>query len=407
MKIDLYPHQQEALKKLQTGSILCGGVGTGKSRTAIAYFFHNECEAKINSKTDRVIMKNPKDLYIITTARKRDTFEWDKEFIPFLLSRDRENSIGMIQVTVDSWNNIAKYINIKGAFFIFDEQRVIGSGTWVKSFLKIVKKNNWILLSATPGDTWMDYVPVFIANGFFKNRSEFIEKHVVYNRFTRYPKIDHYIHCDKLVKYRKQILVNMEYKRNTIRHEETIFVKYDKKNFDLAVNKRWNPFENKPIRDISELCFMMRKIVNSDKSRLEAIEHIFEEHPRLIIFYNFNYELEMLRTLEKKLKCVMKEWNGQKHEPVPKAKRWLYLVQYSAGAEGWNCIETDTIIFYSQTYSYKIITQSSGRTDRLNTPYKDLYYYHLVSKSPIDMAIQKALDSKEDFNERAFESLLA
>lgn len=402
MTIDLYSHQKVAIENLRSGSILCGGVGSGKSRTALAYYFTKECNGKITKDGDPLKMKNPKDLYIITTARKRDTLEWERECSIFLLSKDRDLSINNVLVTVDSWNNIAKYIKVKDAFFIFDEQRVVGSGAWVMAFLKITKNNNWILLSATPGDTWMDYVPVFIANGYFKNRSEFIDKHVVYNRFTRYPKIDHYVNCDKLIRYRKDILVNMDFKRETIRHNKNIYVKYDKKKFDIAVNKRWNPYENKPIKDISELCFIMRRIVNSDSSRLDAVLKIFENHPKLIIFYNFNYELEALRTLSN-LGITIREWNGQKHEQIPRSKKWIYLVQYTAGAEGWNCVETNAIIFYSQSYSYKIMEQSCGRIDRINTPYKDLYYYHLISKSVIDSAILKALDTKEDFNERAFE----
>lgn len=403
MGIDLYSYQKEAIEKLRTGSILCGGVGSGKSRTALAYFFVKECKGNIDRDGELILPKKPKDLYIITTARKRDTLEWEKECVMFLLSKERKLSICNIQVTIDSWNNIEKYVKVKNCFFIFDEQRVVGSGSWSKSFLKITKNNNWILLSATPGDTWMDYIPVFIANGYFKNRSEFITKHVVYNRFTRYPKIDHYINCADLVRYQKEILVTMNFKRETIRHNKDIYCEYNKKLFDMAVNKRWNSYENKPIKDISELCYLLRKITNSDQSRLESVRKILKQHSRIIIFYNFDYELDILRTLSDDGYLVA-EWNGHKHEELPNTKKWVYLVQYTAGAEGWNCISTDTVVFYSQTYSYKTLMQAFGRIDRLNTPYKDLYYYHLLSKSSIDLAIKNALEKKENFNEKVFSS---
>lgn len=396
MAISLYEHQKKAIKELRSGSILCGGVGTGKSRTALAYFYFKECEGDIavDGFGSYKPMKHPKDLYIITTARKRDTKEWEKECAPFIFDS--------IKVKVDSWNNIEKYVDVKDAFFIFDEQRVVGYGVWVQSFIKISKSNHWILLSATPGDTWMDYVPVFIANGFFKNKTDFVRKHVVYNRFSKYPKVDYYVGTNILKRYRDKIVVNMSYTKLIKKTKKDILVSYDESLYGVAKKARWNPYTNKPIKDIVELCYTLRKIVNSDTSRAEAIKDIFKDHKKLIIFYNFDYELEILRGLKDTLGVAVAEWNGHKHEPIPKTKKWLYLVQYAAGAEGWNCIETDTIIFYSQNYSYKSTVQAAGRIDRINTPFQRLYYYMLVSNASIDISIKRALDNKKNFNEKTF-----
>jgi hypothetical protein len=404
MNINLGKHQRKAINELASGSILCGGVGTGKSRTAIAYYFLKECggEIKINGKGDFKEMKKPKDLYIITTAKKRDNLEWEGECAPFCISTKREYSINKVRVFIDSWNNIKKYINVKDAFFIFDEQRLVGSGTWVKSFLKIVKQNRWILLSATPGDTWTDYIPVFIANRFYKNRTEFLRRHAVYSRFTKYPKIEKFIEESHLIRLRDSITVVMEYKRETIPHDKIITVDYDKEMFNQITTKRWNPYTNKPVKTISELCYVMRKVVNSDLSRIEAVKKIIKDHPKVIIFYNFDYELEMLRELGKSLGLKTNEWNGHNHQEVPDGRSWLYLVQYTAGAEGWNCIKTDTIIFFSQNYSYKIMIQAAGRINRLNSPFIDLYYFHIRSSSIIDISIAKALKKKKDFNIRKF-----
>ena len=406
MNVNLYSHQEEAIQQMQSGSILCGGVGTGKSRTAVAYYFIKECKGtlKINNIGKLTKMKTPKDLYIITTAKKRDSLEWEKECAAFNISKERDASFCNVKVVIDSWNNISKYTDIKNSFFIFDEQRLVGSGAWVKSFLKISKTNNWILLSATPGDTWSDYIPVFLANGFYKNRTEFLRDHAVYSRFTKYPKIEKFIGNGKLLKYKKQITVTMDYTRTTHRHNIIVNVPYDKPQI-LQLNKnRWNTFTNEPIKNASELCYLMRKVVNSDYTRLLETVNIFNKHKRLIIFYNFDYELDILRTLSEYVDCPINEWNGHKHQEVPKGDEWIYLVQYTAGAEGWNCITTDAIVFYSQNYSYKIMEQASGRIDRLNTKYIDLYYYHLMSKSPIDIAISRSLKVKKDFNANKFAS---
>lgn len=396
----LYPYQMDAVKNMKNGCILNGGVGSGKSRTSLFYYF-KENGGWIDENGYKP-MKNPKDLYIITTARKRDTLEWEGELTHFLISPDPELSKYKNKVVIDSWNNIKKYKDVHGAFFIFDEQRVVGSGTWVKTFLNIARKNNWILLSATPGDTWSDYIPVFVANGFYKNKTEFGREHIVYSRFTKYPKIDRYINTGRLIRHRNDILVDMEFERPTISHHEDIFVQYDIMKYKEVSKTRWNPYKDKPIENASELCYVWRQIVNSDESRQTALLELAEEHPRMIIFYNYNYELDILKGLYYGKNVKIAEWNGRKHEPVPDCKRWIYLVQYTAGAEGWNCIKTDTIVFYSQNYSYKIMQQSAGRIDRLNTPFQHLYYFHLKSRSGIDLAISRALSQKKKFNESAY-----
>jgi hypothetical protein len=398
--ISLYDYQLDAVSRMRNGCILCGGVGSGKSRTSLAYYY-KEQNGVLGTK-NYIKMKDPKDLYIITTARKRDTFEWDGELVPFLLATDPETNYYKNKVVIDSWNNIGKYADVTNAFFIFDEQRVVGSGAWVKAFLKIAKANDWILLSATPGDTWQDYIPVFLANGFFKNKTEFTREHIVYSRYTRYPKVDRYINTGRLVRLRDRILVTMDFERLTQSHHEDVFVSYDVPMYRDASKLRWDPYNNKPIEQASSLCYVWRRIVNTDVSRQVALLEIFERHPKLIVFYNFDYELDILKGLYYGENVEVAEWNGHKHQPIPTGNAWVYLVQYTAGCEGWNCIKTDTIVFFSQNYSYKVMEQARGRIDRVNTPYTDLYYYHLKSRSGIDLAISKALREKKTFNENRF-----
>lgn len=376
MAVDFYDYQQDALDRMHNGCILVGGVGSGKSRTSLGYF------DKRGGK---------RDLYIITTAKKRDSKEWEEELEPFGFT-----------ATIDSWNNIKKYRDVKGAFFIFDEQRLVGSGVWVKSFLKIAKTNQWIILSATPGDDWMDYLPVFIANGFYKNRTEFYREHVIFSPYTDYPRVDRYVNLKRLTRLRERVLVDMDYERKTTPHHLDIWLDYDKAKYKEARKTRWNPFKNEPMQNAAELCYVLRKIVNLDISRLEKVEGICLVKERVIIFYNFDDELEALRGLNYVYGTEVAEWNGHKHQPIPDSTRWVYLVQYNAGAEGWNCTKTDTIIFFSQNYSYKVMVQAAGRIDRLNTQYKDLFYYHFKSHSDIDLAISKALKEKKKFNERKF-----
>ena len=406
MAVKLYEHQRNAVRQMHNGCILCGGVGSGKSIAALSYYYlqNGGASSWLEGLTEFIPMDDidAKDLYIITTARKRDTLEWEKELGVFLMSTDKENQLYFSNVVVDSWNNIGKYKDAKNAFFIFDEQRVVGSGVWVKVFLKIAKTNDWILLSATPGDTWSDYIPVFLANNFFKNKTEFNREHVVFSRFSKFPKIDRYLKMGRLIRLRSRVLVDMEFDRHTTPHHEDVMVEYDQIIYKDITKRRWDPYKDEPIKNASALCYIWRKIVNSDESRQVAVLELFEKHPRAVIFYNFDYELEILKSLHYGDDVEVAEWNGHKHQAIPDSKRWIYLVQYTAGCEGWNCVRTDTIIFYSQNYSYKVMTQAAGRIDRLNTRFTDLYYYHLKSRAGIDLGIGRSLKSKKKFNETKY-----
>lgn len=397
--IDLYPHQAEAILRMKNGCILCGGVGSGKSRAALAYYY-TQMGGQLYS-ADYSHMKNPRDLYIITTAQKRDKREWVDELIQFHLSPYEDLNEYSNHITIDSWNNIKKYRKVYAAFFIFDEQRVIGYGAWTKAFLDIARKNKWIMLSATPGDKWEDYIPVFIANGFYKNKTEFSREHLIYSQFTNYPKVIGYKGTGRLIKQRREILVPMDYKRPTVPHRIDITCPYDVFKYKMLMRSRWDLEKDAPIDTAAELCYLLRKIVNSDPSRIQNVEAIVKEKQRCIIFYNYDYELEILRNGNYG-GAEVAEWNGHRHDAIPLSKSWVYLVQYTAGCEGWNCIRTNVIIFYSQNYSYKVMVQASGRIDRANTPFIDLFYYHLISKSPIDLGISDALQKKKKFNEDAF-----
>ena len=407
MSVTLYGYQRSAVERLQSGCILCGDTGSGKSITALAYYFEKECGGMLDGTLhgldiDYIPMREPKDLYIITTAQKRDKKEWDIELAPFLLRPGEKQDLYSIRVVVDSWNNIAKYKDIRDAFFLFDEQRVVGKGKWVQSFLNIARFNHWLLLSATPGDTWMDYIPVFIANGFYRNRTDFKRQHVVEVAYSPYFKVDHYINEGKLLRIRRMILVDMDYRREVTRHTETFRTEYDKEKYKRVLVDRWDIYEDLPIVNAGKCCYLLRRVVNSDPSRIQKLDELLQEHPRIIVFYNYDYELDILRSYPYSREVEIAEWNGHLHQPIPASDCWLYFVQFAAGAEGWNCILTDTLVFYSESYSYKAMHQAAGRIDRLNSPFKDLYYYHFTTTSTIDRAIARSLSMKKNFNEKSF-----
>ena len=399
----LYDYQLEAVKNMRNGCILNGGVGSGKSRTGLYYYFSEQGGSYI---PEFIPAKNPRDLYIITTAMKRDSKEWIGELANFSMSPNPECNYYNNKIIIDSWNNIKKYADVVGAFFIFDEDRITGKGAWVKTFLNIARKNRWIVLSATPGDNWEQYIPIFVANGFYKNRSEFCREHIVYSRYcTKFPKIEKFIGTGTLIRHRNEILVDMDFNRPTEHHHIDVHCEYDIPKYKELMKTRWDPYKDEPITQASSLCYALRRIVNEDESRQTALLDIVADNERTIVFYSYDYELDILRNLgymNDGDAVEVAEWNGHKHQPIPNKKKWVYLVQYASGCEGWNCIATNTMVFYSQQYSYKVLNQACGRIDRLNTKYVDLYYYHLKSTAPIDLAISKAISEKKTFNENKY-----
>jgi len=394
----LYPHQQDAVTRMFDGCILNGGVGSGKSITGLYYYFQSYGGRK-DDIHDYIPMKDPPDLYIITTAKKRNDLEWEGDMGPFILSCNPEVNYYNNRVIVDSWQNIQKYVDVKNCFFIFDEDHVTGYGAWVKAFLKIAKSNRWIILSASPGDKWEDFIPVFIANGFYKNKTEFAREHLIYSRYSKFPKVERYINEGRLIRLRNKILIDMDFKRHTIPHHEDVYVRYDIPKYKDAIRNRWDPYKNEPIQQGSGLCYVLRRIVNTDEARQIALLELFEKHPKMIVFYNFDHERDILLNLYYGENVEVAEYSGHAHQPIPESDSWVYLVNYTAGCEGFNCIKTNVIVFYSQNYSYKTMIQAAGRIDRLNSPFVDLYYYHLKSRSGIDLAISKALHEKRNFNE--------
>lgn len=371
--IKLYDYQVDTIYRLKTGKILCGKVGSGKTLTALGFYFMNyTC-----------------DLIVITTAKKRDSHDWEEE----------AKKIGIDHILVDSWNNIKKYSSRAGCFFIFDEQKVSTFGSWAKSFIRIAKNNKWLLLSATPGDTWSDYISVFVANGFYKNKSDFIRQHVEYDRFAKYPKIRAYHNQGKLIKFRNKIVVTMDGEKKTKRRRVYFRCGYDKETYLKSLKNRWNYYEDIPIENATQMTQLARKIVAISDERKEKAKSIFLEHEKVICFYNYNYELDILESICKEINKPYSQWNGKKHEDILDTPEWVYIVQYNA-SEAWNCITTDAMLFYSPNYSYKVMEQAEGRIDRANTKFKVLWYYYLLSYSSIDESVLRALKNKKKFNEQ-------
>ena len=112
--------------------------------------------------------------------------------------------------------------------------------------------------------------------------SQLIRSHVIFNRFVKYPKVEAYIDTWKLTENRQKILVHMHYEKKTKHVIKLMYASYDESLYKFVSEKRWNVYTDKPIKNISELCYVWRKIVNDDKSREDIIGRIIEEKRKVI-----------------------------------------------------------------------------------------------------------------------------
>ena len=190
--------------------------------------------------------------------------------------------------------------------------------------------------------------------------------------------------------------------RHTTRVRKTIYCDYDHDLYKWVVKNRMDPWTNEPLRDAGGVCRILRKVVSDNDWRSDETLRLLASHERVIVFYNYDYELERILAVADRDGRPSAQWNGHRHDPVPRGERWIYICQYTSAAEGWNCTDTDTVLFWSLNYSWRVMEQCEGRIDRLNTPYSRLRYYFLESKSSIDEAIRRSLSLKKVFNERAF-----
>lgn len=389
------PHQRDAIRKISNGNVVVGATGSGKSLVGLVYYYTNILEGSVEP-----FRKPTKSvsLYIITTATKRDSLDWNSECAEFALSTNQEASVNGIKVVIDSWNNIKKYKDIRGGFFLFDEQKTTGYKRWSKIFIRIAKNNRWILITATPSDRWMDLLSVFIANGFYKNKRDFVNQHVTYNPYVKYPSITGYRNVNKLRILKKRIFVIIDYQSPSIIENKVISVDYDVDALTQIEKTEWNPFTDSPIINLSEFASVLRRSLNSHPSRINEAIRIRNTVKKLIVFYNFNFELEILKHGYSGIKIG--ELNGHRHDALPVGSDWVYLVQYNSGNEAWECFTTNHMLFYSLNYSFRIMTQAKGRINRLTSGFNYMYYYYLVSNHWLDKGIQKALNKKRDFNNK-------
>ena len=378
--IKLLKYQEEAIQKLHSGSVLYGATGSGKSLTGLAYYMR--CWSHL-------------DLYIITTSKKRNAGEWEEEIAKLGCPPPK---------AIDSWNRLKNYRMVSDAFFLFDEHKVGGHGKWAQSMITIAKKNKWILLTATPGDVWDDYASIFIANEFVKNKTTWNEDFCIFDRISKYPKIIGYQREDVLKNMRDAVLVPMEYQSEKVPIPYVIPYKVDHEEeaYVLARRKSLRHPEMRAFRNTSAMFAYMRMNLPDKESKIQALADVLKKEPKAIIFYNFTPEKYEIENAARQVNIPFFQYNGQIKDNVPDGDTWVYAVQYTAGAEAWNCITCRTVIFYSMNYSYKVMTQAKGRIDRCNSPFDELHYYYFISPDfEIDQEILNALTRKEKFNEEA------
>lgn len=397
----LYKLQEKILNKSKENYLFHLGTGTGKTIIALHHY---------------IKYSYPLDLIIIAPAVKVKEGGWDRE-IKFVFN---ELGLEMPKYEVVSYSKLKKYVAKKG-HYIFDECHYIKNSTSLRGKIskELVKKyaTCFSLLSATPASKWEEWCNYFILWGICKNKTEFYKRYVVMGR-QRYGSIE----FNTVVGYQNTELLKEHIKRRTSKkytvNDMVEMPDLIEQYIEFKCSSEYKKIKNDRIMEsngsiikldtISKLYSTLRQQANiTDK--LEYLEYIINsnEEDNVLIFYNFNYEKDMIINYlkSKKIKVDYIINGVTKNYPIKEnfelINNTVTLVQIQAGGTGIELTYINKVVYFSPTYSYQDYIQSIGRAYRNGQENKVLVYKFKVLNS-IETDIWECLERKEDFNERLY-----
>ncbi|MBL0992197.1 MAG: DEAD/DEAH box helicase [Escherichia coli] len=419
----LFDYQKEAIENFESKPLNLSDVGTGKSYMSIGSYVKSECSK----------------LLIICLAPKVNDFVEDSEIFNLNVTalnkgtkKNKEllSESNLVAISFESsWRltELNKWVD-KDTFIIIDESHKVSvSKSKVTKFVMGLSKRakyNY-LCTATPVsngklENW--YPQLFISNVFRKPKKEFEQLFVIKQmrqmgsmRFmqitgyrnehlleqmideasVKYKRDKGYLPEDYVYKTKKPAMYNKLKKSRLYKDDNDLRVELDNS------SKLFNS-----LRQVSH-GFLNGISKQVSKEPFERLDAILETHnnERVVIFYNYKWEAEMLKQLLDKLKRPYGEYNGSVKDlkPFKNNDNGVVLAQYKSASTGINdFVISNVMVFNSMPLSSTEYLQAKGRTDRHGQD-KTPLYYHIVPDTPIEKKIFSVVTNGKDFTNEMIE----
>lgn len=420
--IDLYPHQIESLKQTEEQNRVAYYLDMGLGKTFVGSEKMYELGAKIN-------------LVVCQKSKVNDWVEHFKTYYPEYHTFDLTNKkqweyvlhdcpyfLHEFVILVINYDLIFRRPEISKLMdftLMLDESSLIQNENAKRSrfILKKLNPTNVILLSGTPtGGKYEKLWSQCRLLGWKISKDAFWSSYINYHfeHDTGFPRkvVDGYKNVERL--------------KHKLHEHGAIFMKSEDvfdlpAKIDTRVNVYCTPayrkFRQKSIVKIDGVEFVGDNILtkmlyermlcgsyNSDK--IAALKDLIEStEDRLIIFYNFNGELEVLRDLcasvERPVSIIC--GNIKDLSSYEKSKDSVTLVQYQAGAMGLNLQKSNKIVYFTPPLSSEFFEQSKKRIHRIGQD-RTCFYYYLICSGSIEEKIYRTLAMRKDYTERLFEN---
>lgn len=424
--ITLFDYQKEAIENYKEKSFNLSDTGVGKTVMALGSFIESKCKKLL------VICLAPK---VVDFAE--DGVLMNVDITPLNRGSKKNKELlaesDKVAISFESVWRIPEFLKWvdEDTFIIIDESHKVAntSSKVTKYVMKLSKKAKYTYLcTATPisNGKYEQYYPQLKMLGVYNGTKKEYYNMFVDERMTRmggsqFMQITGYRNIDLLENMVNQCSVN--YKRDKPYLPEDYVYKTKKPAmFNKLKKNRMYKTDNGEVIELdnsSKLFNALRCVshgfllgINKQVSKepFERLQAILETHnnERVVIFYNYNIELEMLKQLLSKLKRPTSEYNGARKDLKEFKGKYngVVLAHYKSASTGINdFVISNVMVFNSLPLSSIELTQSKGRIDRQGQGKKPMYYF-IIPDTPVEKKIFEQITNGKDFTNEMIEDVV-
>ena len=351
------------------------------------------------------------DVYVWDLTKKKD---FDNFIDDGLLKPETFTSIGIINYELAFRRK--ELLQLHNFTLMLDESSMIQNEKAKRTrFILSLDAENVILLSGTPvGGKYENLWSQCRLLGWYISKTEF------WNRYIKTRLIDvNGFSLPIVVGY-----TNIRDLKDNLREHGAVFLKssevldlpeqVDIKQY-VEATKDYKAFKKNSIIEIEDDTLVGDNILKKmlyerqlcgeyNENKLNALKEIMEStNNRLIIFYNFTKEKDLIVDICKKLNKSYSIINGEIKDltAYETNEDSITIVQYQAGAMGLNLQKANKIIYFTLPLSSELFEQSKKRIHRIGQV-DTCFYYYLLAKGTIEESIYKTLLMRKDYTNELY-----